>query len=77
LLVILQEQRLQEIAQIRGDAVAATWGNQIRNYVFDPYQLVKDVRTKAETPNVHAVLDGDLDLFIQSYLRQEAQNSLS
>ncbi|MEN9216947.1 MAG: peptide chain release factor 2 [Gloeomargarita sp. HHBFW_bins_162] len=69
LLVILQEQRLQEIAQIRGDAVAATWGNQIRNYVFDPYQLVKDVRTKTETPDVNGVLDGDLDLFIQSYLR--------
>jgi len=73
LLVILQEQRLQEIAQIRGDAVAATWGNQIRNYVFDPYQLVKDVRTKAETPDIDAVLAGDLDLFIQSYLRQEPQ----
>jgi peptide chain release factor 2 len=72
LLVILQEQRLQEIAQIRGDAVAATWGNQIRNYVFDPYQLVKDVRTKAETSAIDEVLGGDLDMFIQSYLRQEA-----
>ncbi|MCS7030673.1 MAG: peptide chain release factor 2 [Gloeomargarita sp. SKYG116] len=70
LLVIMQEQRLQEIAQIRGDAVAATWGNQIRNYVFDPYRLVKDVRTKVETPDVEGVLNGDLDLFIQSYLRQ-------
>ncbi|MEN9244003.1 MAG: peptide chain release factor 2 [Gloeomargarita sp. DG02_5_bins_242] len=73
LLVILQEQRLQEIAQIRGDAVAATWGNQIRNYVFDPYQLVKDVRTKTETPDVTGVLNGDLDIFIQSYLRQEPE----
>ncbi|APB34468.1 peptide chain release factor 2 [Gloeomargarita lithophora Alchichica-D10] len=73
LLVIVQEQRLQEIAQIRGDAVTATWGSQIRNYVFDPYQLVKDVRTKAETPAIDAVLGGDLDLFIQSYLRQEPE----
>jgi peptide chain release factor 2 len=52
--------------------VAATWGNQIRNYVFDPYQLVKDVRTKAETSAIDEVLGGDLDMFIQSYLRQEA-----
>ena len=45
LLVIAQEQRAAEIADIRGDIVEAAWGNQIRNYVFHPYKLVKDVRT--------------------------------
>jgi peptide chain release factor 2 len=73
LLVILQEQKAQEIADIRGDAVEAAWGNQIRNYVFDPYKLVKDVRTGTETSAVTDVINGDLDAFIQSYLRQENQ----
>jgi peptide chain release factor 2 len=73
LLVILQEQKAQEIADIRGDAVEAAWGNQIRNYVFDPYKLVKDVRTGTETSAVTDVINGDLDAFIQAYLRQENQ----
>jgi peptide chain release factor 2 len=73
LLIVAQEQRAQEIAEIRGDMVEAAWGNQIRNYVFHPYQLVKDLRTNVETTNVTDVLDGHLDLFIESYLRQENQ----
>jgi peptide chain release factor 2 len=73
LLVILQEQKAQEIADIRGDAVEAAWGNQIRNYVFDPYKLVKDVRTSTETSAITDVMNGDLDPFIQAYLRQENQ----
>ncbi len=73
LLIIAQEQRAQEIAQIRGDMVEAAWGNQIRNYVFHPYQLVKDLRTNVETTAVTDVLNGELDLFIQAYLRQENQ----
>ena len=52
LLVIAQEQRTQEIADIRGDMVEAAWGNQIRNYVFQPYQMVKDLRTSVETTAV-------------------------
>ncbi|WP_320675533.1 peptide chain release factor 2 [Prochlorococcus sp. MIT 1300] len=70
LLVIAQEQRAAEIADIRGDIVEAAWGNQIRNYVFHPYQMVKDLRTSQETTDVQGVMDGELDQFIQSLLRQ-------
>ena len=70
LLVIAQEQRAAEIADIRGDIVEAAWGNQIRNYVFQPYQMVKDLRTSEETNDVQAVMDGALDPFIDASLRQ-------
>ena len=70
LLVIAQEQRAAEIADIRGDIVEAAWGNQIRNYVFHPYQMVKDLRTQEETTDVQGVMDGDLNPFIQALLRQ-------
>ena len=70
LMVIAQEQRAAEIADIRGDIVEAAWGNQIRNYVFHPYQMVKDLRTQHETTDVQGVMDGDLDPFIQSLLHQ-------
>ncbi|WP_146027274.1 peptide chain release factor 2 [Cylindrospermopsis raciborskii] len=73
LLVIAREQRAQEIAEIRGDMVEASWGNQIRNYVFHPYQIVKDLRTSLETTAIGDVMNGDLDNFIQAYLRQENQ----
>ncbi len=70
LMVIAQEQRAAEIADIRGDIVEAAWGNQIRNYVFHPYQMVKDLRTSQETTDVESVMNGDLDLFIQTLLRK-------
>ena len=70
LLVIAQEQRAAEIADIRGDIVEAAWGNQIRNYVFHPYQRVKDLRTQEETNDVQGVMNGDLDPLIQALLRQ-------
>lgn len=73
LLVVAQEQRAKEISEIRGDMVEAAWGNQIRNYVFHPYQMVKDVRTAVETTDITAVMNGDLDMFIEAYLRQENQ----
>ncbi len=73
LLVVLEEQRAKEIAEIRGDMVEAAWGNQIRNYVFHPYQMVKDLRTEQETTDVNDVMDGNLNPFIESYLRQETQ----
>lgn len=73
LLIIAQEQRAQEVAEIRGDLVEAAWGNQIRNYVFHPYQMVKDLRTNQETTAIDDVMNGELDPFIQAYLRQENQ----
>ncbi len=73
LLIIAEEQRAQEIAEIRGDIVEAAWGTQIRNYVFHPYQMVKDLRTNVETTAVTDVMNGEIDLFIQAYLRQENQ----
>ncbi|WAL58348.1 peptide chain release factor 2 [Thermocoleostomius sinensis] len=73
LLVIAQEQRAKEIADIRGDMVEAAWGNQIRNYVFHPYQLVKDLRTGQETTAIEDVMNGAIDPFIESCLRQENQ----
>jgi peptide chain release factor 2 len=61
--------REAELARLRGDHVEAGWGNQIRSYVLQPYQMVKDLRTGVETSNPTAVLDGDLDAFIEGYLR--------
>ncbi|KAK9138715.1 hypothetical protein Sjap_009309 [Stephania japonica] len=69
LLIIAEEQRASEIKQIRGDAVKAEWGQQIRNYVFHPYKLVKDVRTGFETSDIASVMDGELDSFIKAYLK--------
>jgi len=75
LMVIAAEQRAAEIADIRGDIVEAAWGNQIRNYVFHPYQMVKDLRTEKETTDVDAVMGGEIDMFIQSLLRQNIGES--
>ena len=75
LLVVAQEQKAKEIADIRGDIVEASWGNQIRSYVFHPYQMVKDLRTGEETTAIADVMNGDLDAFIQAYLRQETQTN--
>ncbi|XP_041018691.1 peptide chain release factor PrfB1, chloroplastic isoform X1 [Juglans microcarpa x Juglans regia] len=77
LLVIAVEQRASEIKQIRGDAVKAEWGQQIRNYVFHPYKLVKDVRTGFETSDIGSVMDGELDPFIKAYLRYKYSMSVS
>lgn len=64
-----EEKYLNELAQEKGEHSHASWGNQIRNYVLHPYQLVKDTRTKVETTDTTAVLDGDLDLFIQEEIK--------
>ncbi len=75
LMVIAQEQRAAEIADIRGDIVEAAWGNQIRNYVFHPYQMVKDLRTSQETTDVEGVMNGKIDQFIQALLRDALEQS--
>jgi peptide chain release factor 2 len=64
-----EEEREAEMARLRGQHVEAGWGNQIRSYVLQPYTMVKDLRTGVETSNPSAVLDGDLDAFIEGYLR--------
>lgn len=71
LLEIERQKREEEQARLRGEHVAAGWGNQIRSYVLHPYNLVKDHRTETETSNTSAVLDGELDQFIEAYLRSQ------
>ncbi|MDP6747131.1 MAG: peptide chain release factor 2 [Candidatus Poribacteria bacterium] len=62
----------EEIAKLKGDQVEISFGSQIRSYVMHPYRLVKDTRTNIETGNVDAVLDGEIDRFIESYLKYRA-----
>ncbi|TAM88711.1 peptide chain release factor 2 [bacterium] len=64
------EERDRKLAELRGEKLSTEWGSQIRSYVLNPYQLVKDHRTGVETGNVTAVLDGEIDLFIWPYLQQ-------
>lgn len=64
-------------AEIGGVHQAIEWGSQIRSYVFHPYNLVKDHRTGVETGNIQAVMDGDLDIFIEGYLQQEKDKKIS
>jgi peptide chain release factor 2 len=68
----LDEQR-KDLEKFYGEKGEIAWGSQIRSYVLQPYTMVKDHRTEAETGNVEAVLDGELDRFIQSYLKQTAR----
>ncbi len=68
LLQLEEEKRRQQLSQLKGAHVDAEWGNQIRSYVLHPYQMVKDHRTDYETGNTAAVLDGDLDAFMEAYL---------
>ncbi len=64
-----EQEREAELARLRGEHVEAGWGNQIRSYVLQPYTMVKDLRTGVETSNPTAVLDGEIDAFIDGYLR--------
>jgi peptide chain release factor 2 len=68
LLELMREERADKLDELRGERRGIDFGSQIRSYVLAPYQLVKDVRTDYETSNVNAVLDGDIDQFIRSYL---------
>ena len=65
----LLDQKRAEMDRFYGEKGEISWGNQIRSYVFQPYQMVKDLRTGAETGNLQAVMDGDIDLFINAWLR--------
>lgn len=64
------EERESKLKEMAGEKKEIAWGSQIRNYVFQPYTLVKDTRTKYEMGNIHAVMDGDLDGFIHAYLKE-------
>ena len=70
LLEMKQEEQAETISELRGEYTKAEWGSQIRSYVLHPYQLVKDHRTDFEDGNTQAVLDGDLDPFIEAFLRK-------
>jgi peptide chain release factor 2 len=61
------EEKLQAMG---GEKKEIAWGSQIRNYVFQPYTLVKDTRTKVEVGNVEAVMDGEIDVFVNAYLKE-------
>jgi len=65
------EKQQEELAEIRGEQTEIGWGNQIRSYVFHPYSMVKDHRTNKEIGNTQAVMDGEIDLFIDAYLRSQ------
>lgn len=74
-LLKLREEELQkEKQQLRGEYQSAEWGNQIRSYVLHPYKMVKDHRTHVETADTEAVLGGDLDQFVEGYLRWKAKS---
>lgn len=67
-----QEEEAEKMAAIRGEVKDNAWGSQIRSYVLQPYTMVKDTRTGEETSNASAVLDGDIDRFINAYLKMQA-----
>jgi peptide chain release factor 2 len=68
LYVLRQEEQQAKLSGIRGEVKDIAWGSQIRSYVFHPYSMVKDHRTEEETGNVGAVMDGQLDPFMNAYL---------
>ncbi len=76
LVEIKEREHLEKISDIKGVQLKIEWGSQIRSYVFMPYTLVKDVRTGCETGNVQAVMDGDLDNFINAYLKALSHGTL-
>jgi peptide chain release factor 2 len=65
-----------KLAQLGGEKRDIAFGSQIRNYVMQPYQMVKDLRTKEQTGDVNRVLDGDIDAFIKAYLMKKAAGAL-
>ncbi len=77
LIEIKEREHLDKIEDIKGDQKEIGWGSQIRSYVFMPYTMVKDHRTGFETGNINAVMDGDLDGFINAYLKKQSLDALT
>ena len=73
LILLEKEEKLKKLDSIRGEQVEAGWGRQIRSYVMQPYQQVKDSRTNIEVGNIQSVLDGDINIFINEYLKWRRQ----
>ncbi len=73
LIQIKEQEHLEKISDIKGEQLKIEWGSQIRSYVFMPYTLAKDHRTNFESGNINAVMDGDLDGFINAYLKMQSQ----
>ncbi|HEO8420537.1 TPA: peptide chain release factor 2 [Yersinia enterocolitica] len=69
------EEQEEKLAEIRGEQKEIGWGSQIRSYVFHPYSMVKDHRTNTEVGNTQSVMDGDLDIFVNAYLRSKINNA--
>ena len=76
LMKIKEQENFERIEDIKGDQKEIGWGSQIRSYVFMPYTLVKDHRTNCESGNINAVMDGDLDPFINAYLKAASQGEI-
>ncbi len=76
LVEIKEREHLEKISDIKGVQAQIAWGSQIRSYVFMPYTMVKDHRTGCETGNIGAVMDGNLDEFINAYLKASANGTL-
>ena len=74
LIELKEREQKDKIEDLAGDYSQITWGSQIRAYVFHPYNLVKDHRTNAEMGNIQAVMDGEIDLFIDAYLKEASSN---
>jgi len=72
LVEIKEREHLDKISDIKGEQMKIEWGSQIRSYVFMPYTLAKDHRTNFENGNINAVMDGDIDGFINAYLSMQA-----
>ena len=75
LYLLKQEEQKKKISSIQGEQKNIEWGSQIRSYVFCPYTMVKDHRTNYETVDVKSVLDGNIDEFINAYLKYEVKNN--
>lgn len=72
LIQLKEEEKKEKIEDLQGNYSQIAWGSQIRSYVFHPYSMVKDHRTNVEVGDTQRVMDGDIDIFIDEYLKQAA-----